>query len=269
MIGPGRQAYAGLSERLDGRRRARGLAKLPGELFAVADLIGRDSQLRSALSDAGKSAEARGALAREVFAGRLLKLTTEVLVDVVSQRWPGPAELLDAVEGLAAQSAFLVAENRKSLDRVEGELFEVQQLLARSADLQMAFTDPAVGSPAKAALVESLLDRRAAGETVQVLSHTLSHLRGRRADAAIKALIAQAAEQRDRSVAEVRVARPLEPDQASRLAAALSRLHGRDVRLNVAVDPAVIGGVSVRIGSEVRDGTVATRIAQARRALAD
>ena len=77
----------------------------------------------------------------------------------------------------------------------------------------------------------------------------------------------QAAEQRGRSVAEVRVARPLDPDQATRLAAALSRLQGREVRLNVAVDPNVLGGISVRIGSDVTDATVATRLEQARRVL--
>ena len=80
-------------------------------------------------------------------------------------------------------------------------------------------------------------------------------------------LIDLAGEQRSRSIAEVRVARPIDPDQAVRLSAALSRIHGRDVRLNVAVDPAVIGGISVRIGSEVVDATVATRFEQARRAL--
>ncbi len=55
--------------------------------------------------------------------------------------------------------------------------------------------------------------------------------------------------------------------QHPRLADALSRLKGRTVRLNVAVDPAVLGGVHVRIGDEVIDGTVASRMEQARRAL--
>jgi F-type H+-transporting ATPase subunit delta len=95
----------------------------------------------------------------------------------------------------------------------------------------------------------------------------MAHLRGRRVDSVIDELITLAGEQRSRSIAEVRVARPLDPDQAERLQAALSRIHGRDVRLNVAVDPDVIGGISVRIGSEVVDATVATRFEQARRAL--
>jgi F-type H+-transporting ATPase subunit delta len=49
--------------------------------------------------------------------------------------------------------------------------------------------------------------------------------------------------------------------------AALSKLKGRDVRLNVAVDPAVLGGIHVVIGDEVIDGTIATRLEAAHRAI--
>ena len=80
-------------------------------------------------------------------------------------------------------------------------------------------------------------------------------------------LVELAAKQRQRVVAEVRVAAPLDDSQAARLADVLTRLKGRTVRLNVAVDPAILGGVHVRIGDEVIDGTVATKLDQARRAI--
>jgi F-type H+-transporting ATPase subunit delta len=76
-----------------------------------------------------------------------------------------------------------------------------------------------------------------------------------------------AASQRNRIVADVTVATALSPEQASRLAAVLARLAGREVSLNIVVDPAVIGGVSVRLGDEVIDGSVRTRLEQARRVL--
>jgi F-type H+-transporting ATPase subunit delta len=92
-------------------------------------------------------------------------------------------------------------------------------------------------------------------------------LHGQRLDAAIDTLCELAARQRERVVAEVRVAAPLTEEQSRRLAAALSSLQGRTVRLNVAVDPAMLGGVMVTIGDEVIDGTVASRLEQARRAV--
>jgi F-type H+-transporting ATPase subunit delta len=189
------------------------------------------------------------------------------VADAVSQRWSQPGDLSEAVEILATQSALMLAERRGTLEQVENQLFAFAQAVGGSADLQMALTDPAVGSQQKSALVTSLLAGRGSAESVEVLSYALSHLRGRRVDAVLDDLMDLAGDQRSRSVAEVRVAHPLDPDQASRLAAVLSRLNRRDVRLNVALDPEVIGGISVRIGNEVIDATVATRIEQARRAL--
>jgi F-type H+-transporting ATPase subunit delta len=262
-----RENSAGLRSRLDQRRGDPQLEVLPGDLFAAADLIGRDPQLRMALSDAGQPAAAREGLARALFGERLSPAAVDVLADVAAQRWSSPNDLLEVTEQLAEQAAFMVAERDGSLDAVEDQLFTFSRAVSGSADLQMALTDPSVGAAQKAGLVESLLEGRAVTQTVQVLSHAMGHLRGRRVDTVMDDLMDLAGEQRSRSIAEVRVARPLDPDQAERLSGALSRIHGRDVRLNVAVDPDVIGGISVRIGSEVLDATVATRIEQARRAL--
>lgn len=262
-----RENTAGLRSRLDERRGDPALPGLPGELFAAADVLSRESQLRAALSDAGQPTESRVALMRSLLADRVSATALEVLADAVSQRWSQPWELCEAVEILAMQAALLAAESRGNLEDVDRELFAFAQAVAGSASLQMALTDPAVGSQQKAGLVTSLLAGRGTEESAQLLGYAMSHLRGRRVDAVLDDLMALAGDQRDRSVAEVRVARPLEDDQATRLAAVLSRLNGRDVRLNVALDPEVIGGISVRIGNEVIDATVATRIEQARRAL--
>lgn len=266
-MGSSREAFAALRARLDQRRGAWLATTLPGDLYDAAAVIGADPQLRSALSDSGRPVAARTALVDALFGARLPAPAVEVLRDVVGQRWSGPADLLEVVEGLAAQAAFLVAEAEGTLDRVEGEIFDFSRVVSGSAPLQMALTDPSVSPAQKAALVESLVVGRTTPMATQVLTRALGTLRGRRPDAVLAELMDLAAEQRDRSVAEVRVAVPLGEDQARRLAAALSRLHGRTVRLNVAIDPDVIGGVSVRIGGEVIDGTIATRIEQARRAL--
>jgi len=262
-----RENSAGLRARLDQRRGDPQLEGLSGELLAAADLIGRDPQLRMALSDAGQPAAARAGLVQALFGERLSAGAVEVLADAAAQRWSSPNDLVEVVEQLGEQAAFMVAEREGTLDAVEDQLFGFAQAVAGSADLQMALTDPSVGPAQKAGLVEGLLQGRSAAQTSQVLSYAMGHLRGRRVDSVIDDLMDLAGEQRSRSIAEVRVARPIDPDQAQRLSAALSRIHGRDVRLNVAVDPTVIGGISVRIGTEVVDATVATRIEQARRAL--
>lgn len=267
MIGSGREVAAGLRARLDERRGEASLPGLAGDLFAAADLIGSDTLLRGTLSDAGQPIATRQGTVQAVFAGHVSPLAVETLSDVAGQRWSDPTSMLEAVEQLGAQAAFLAAESAEQLDTVESELFTFSRTVSGSPDLQLALTDPAAPASAKAGLVGTLLAGRATEQTIQVLGYALGHLRGRRADSVLADLMDLAAEQRDRAVAEVRVARALEPEQATRLAAALSRLRGREVRLNIAVDPEVIGGVSVRIGSDVIDSTMATRIEQARRTL--
>jgi F-type H+-transporting ATPase subunit delta len=76
------------------------------------------------------------------------------------------------------------------------------------------------------------------------------------------------AELRERLVAEVHVAVPLTDDQRGRLVAALVAAYGHDVHLDVVHDPGLIGGITVRIGDELIDGSVASRLAELRRNLA-
>lgn len=75
----------------------------------------------------------------------------------------------------------------------------------------------------------------------------------------------QAAAQKNRVVATVRVARPLTTDQTERLRAALTRQVGRDVAIQEIVDETLLGGVRVELGHEVIEGTVAARLEEARR----
>lgn len=69
-------------------------------------------------------------------------------------------------------------------------------------------------------------------------------------------------------VATVTSAIPLSDVQKQRLGAVLAKLYGRQMHLNLDVDPAVLGGISVRVGDEVIDGTIADRLAEASRRMA-
>jgi F-type H+-transporting ATPase subunit delta len=267
MIGSSRESLAACQEGLDARRQDAGFAQLSGELFAVADLLVREGLLRSTLADSGQPHAVRDALVRQVLGGKVSDLAVDIVLMAVARRWAEDMDLVMAIEQLADQAAFTVAEADGSLDATEEELFRFGRAVDSSSDLQMALTDPAQSSAAKAAIVGDLLQDRSTAASRQVLQYAVGHLHGRRIDSVIDELCDLAARQRERVVAEVRVAAPLDETQQRRLADALSRLKGRAVQLNVAVDPAVLGGVHVRIGDEVIDGTVASRMEQARRAL--
>jgi F-type H+-transporting ATPase subunit delta len=72
----------------------------------------------------------------------------------------------------------------------------------------------------------------------------------------------------ERLVAIVTVAAPLSESQRSALESALTKTHGHALRLNIEVDPAILGGVKVQIAGEILDGSVANRLKQARMMLA-
>lgn len=267
MLGASRRSLSDLSDWLDGMRGEAAIDGLAAELFALADLLGREKTLRLALADSGQSPDVRSGLLRSLLTERLGALALEVGDRAVRARWSSDLDLVLGIESLADQSSFMSADARGDLDATEDEIFRFGRVVDASPDLQMALINPSLPTSAKAGIVNDLLEGRVTASTREVLGFAVGHLHGRRIDSAVDALADAAARQRQRIVAEVRVAQPLDPDQERRLTEALSTLKGRRVRLNVAVDPAVLGGVHVTVGDEVIDGTIAARLEQARRTM--
>lgn len=267
MLGASRESFATLRASVDARRAEPGFSSVPSDLLAVAAVLGREKSLRQALADSGQPVELRAGIAGSLFTGKISPESMAVLTDIVSARWSNDGDLVDGVERLGAQAAFTVAETDGSLDRIEDELFTFGRALDQSPELQMALTDPSLGADRKAAVVRQLVGGTASPTTVQVLEYAAGNLRGRRPASAVEEFARLASEQRQRVLAEVRSAIALTDEQQVRLASALTRLQGREVRVNVVVDPEVVGGIVVRVGDDVIDGSVANRLEQARRAV--
>lgn len=268
MIGSSRQSYAGLRAALDALRDDPALASVGRELAAVADLLDRDRALGVILADAGQPYGARTRLATGLLSKAVSPATLGLVTQAVNQRWSEPIDLVSALEGMSAQAVFLAAQAGGQLDEVEREIFAFGESLASSPELQLTLTSAAFSSERKSALLNSLLTGRVSPATAELLGHALTHLRGRRSDSVIAELTTLAAEQRNRAVADVRAARALDDEQSRRLKAALSKIVGRPVQLNVAVDPSVVGGALVQVGERVFDGTVSAGLAEARRKVA-
>jgi F-type H+-transporting ATPase subunit delta len=237
-------------------------------LYAVAGLLDREPSLRRAFTDPASSPQARRGLAQNLLGAQLPALPLQVFSELVASPWDSAADLRQAVETLAANAALRAAEADGVLDDVEDELFRFARLLEREHELRAALTDPGLPDANKTALLRSLLGGRAKPATVRLVEVVVTRPRGRSIEAALEELSRLAAARRQRLVARVRVARPLDAEQTTRLQAALARTYGREVAVQVDVDPSVLGGVEVTIGDTVIDGTVARRLARARRQLA-
>lgn len=168
-----------------------------------------------------------------------------------------------------AEAILAVAEAEGVLEEVEDELFRFTRTLEQQGELREALTDAALPSDRKRAVIRDLLGERASDATVNLLELIVEQGRSRELPAIAEQLVALVGERRQRAVAEVRTAVPLDGEQRRRLAEALGRATGRTVDVRALVDPEVIGGVYARVGDQVFDGTVRRRLELARERLSD
>ncbi|WP_114559347.1 F0F1 ATP synthase subunit delta [Desertihabitans aurantiacus] len=241
-------------------------ATLSGDLFAVVDLLDQQPALRRALTDPGKPVSVRQQLATSLLQGKVGEGTLSVLTAAVEHRWASGRDFVAALERQAVRAVFASVAGGSGLDEVEDELFRFGRLVASDQGLRNAIADRAVSVGRREELVRGLLVDRAAPATTTLATRAV-RARERSFTRTLEGYLELAAQVRQRAVATVRVARPLEADQQARLQAVLTRQAGRPVAMHVVVDPAVLGGIRVELGDEVIEGTVAARLEEARRRL--
>jgi F-type H+-transporting ATPase subunit delta len=278
MRGASRVSLAELTERLDAAipppatsrpapARAETADKVGDELFAVVRLLDSEHGLRRALADPTKPSEEKAAVVRRLLHGQVSAETEDLVAAAAAARWASPSDLADAVEQLAIEALTLAAQLGGTLDDLEDDLFRFGRLVSGQPGLREALIGSAPVD-AKRSLLTNLLGGKVSGPSLSLITQVLTHPRGRSPQAALDLCAAIAARRREQLIAEVRVAAELTVEQRRRLAAALTEAYGQGIHLNVVHDPAVIGGLSVRIGDELIDGTAATRLAEVRRKLA-
>lgn len=239
---------------------------LADELFAVVELLGSQVSLRNALSDPTASEPARRELAAAVLGGKVSAGSQAVVEAAAGMRWSSGANLAAALERQAVRSLLRGAQGSGELDRVEEELFRFSRVVDADHGLRGVLEDRSASLPGREQVVTDLLADRAS-ETTVTLARRAVRAAGRTFALTLDSYLTLAAAERSRAIAQVTVARPLTGDQADRLRAALSEQLGREVSLQVSIDPAVVGGVRVKLGDEVIEGTVAGRLEAAQRQL--
>jgi F-type H+-transporting ATPase subunit delta len=172
----------------------------------------------------------------------------------------------DRISGYA--SAILdLARAEGQLERVESEFLAIGQAVETSADLRSTLTDPQLPIDKKQAIIDDLIGGRASALTVGLVQFIVGQGRSSEIPSIAKSFVEKAVESRDRAVAEVRSAVPLDDATVDRLATALGKATGKRVEVKVIVDESIMGGIVARVGDVVIDGTIANAIGELRQAV--
>ncbi|EIV95819.1 F0F1 ATP synthase subunit delta [Frankia sp. QA3] len=241
--------------------------RVADDLRAVADLLHREPTVRRALTDPGAPPAARAELATRLFGRQLAAPSLRIAQTAVSARWSLPTDLQYALLELSVEALLVEAERDGALEEVEDELFRFARILGQNPQLALALTDPAAPASVKNALLTRLLSGRAHPVTLRLAQQAAADRIHGDVERRLADFSRIAAARRGRVVAIVRTAVPLTDEVIARLGAAISRYFGRQIQLQVDLDPDLLGGVVVKVGDEVVDGSVLRRLAAARRAL--
>jgi F-type H+-transporting ATPase subunit delta len=161
-----------------------------------------------------------------------------------------------------ASALFDLAESENQLASVETSLSDVSRLIGESADFARFLRSPVITADAKAQALDALLAKAKTNALVANFLKLIAR-NGRlfALDAMIVGFRELAAKARGEVTADVTSAAPLNGEQVKALAATLKAKIGKTVTLNQFVDPSLIGGLQVKVGSQLIDSSLKTKLA--------
>ena len=239
---------------------------LASEIFAVVDILNRESGLRRAVSDTSSEARARQGLMDADFTSKVSPDCRELLGETTTCKWRSPAALTRALERQGVRAVLRGARQADRFEAVADELFHVSRLVRGQAALQVALGDPNRSVADRQELLTTLVGD-CVGEDTLTLARRAVVASDSTFEQEIDGYLHIAAEMADRKRAIVTTARALTDVQRAEVVKQLERITGSPIELSEVVDPAVLGGALINLGDEVIDSTVAHRLDQARREL--
>jgi F-type H+-transporting ATPase subunit delta len=249
------------------KQSATDAAQFSADLFTVLTVLSSSVGLRRALTDNSRDAASKADLISNLFGKNVTEAAKTLFSQAASLRWSNPAEIADAIENLAVESASAAADKSGELEKMENQLFDFARALVANPEFRQALNTSSDTDANKVTLLESVVNGKYSSHTINLLKRVVVLRRGRSIDATLATYSNYVSNSRNRLVAHVKTAIALTESQTSSLIAALTKQMGKEVHVNIEIDPKVLGGISIRYADDVIDGTVVNRLAEASRAL--
>jgi F-type H+-transporting ATPase subunit delta len=168
---------------------------------------------------------------------------------------------VSGVAGRYATALFELARDEKSVDAVKADLDNFDALLDESADLKRLVRSPVFSAETQLKALSAVLDKAGlSGTSAKFLKVLTANRRLFAITDVIRAYRTLVAKFKGEASADVTVAEPLNDKNLDALKTALKSVTGKDVALNVKVDPSIIGGLVVKLGSRMVDSSLRTKL---------
>lgn len=233
------------------------------ELFSIVEVLDGDRGLRVAVADSSVTAEQRSGLFASVFSGKVSQMTLDLAKEAVAKVWSTPREFRAGLVTLGRRALLRSAEQQGQLKKVEEELFSLGRILTAEPELAQLLGDRNTPAERKRQLLASVLYGKVTAVTEALALQVVGRPEANPIDD-MTALVADVAALQGKDVAIVKSAEPLNGVQTEQLAAKLSRIYGREMSIHTEVDPSLLGGLIIRVGDEVIDGSTSGKLERLR-----
>nr|WP_232237108.1 F0F1 ATP synthase subunit delta [Thiosulfatihalobacter marinus] len=179
-----------------------------------------------------------------------------------------PASISSGIAKRYAAAVFEIAQENKSLAKLESGLDDLSAAIAESADLRTLITSPLISREEQGKAIAGVADKMG---LQPVLKNALGLMAGKRRLFVLPQLIdqlrAMIAEDKGEVTAEVVTAKALTKTQSDKLAKTLAERVGKTVKINATVDDALVGGLVVKVGSKMIDTSIRSKLASLQNAM--
>ena len=234
-------------------------AQIGTELFLTVDQLDTERALRIAVADTSLDSSQREGIIRDVFGNKVAEPTLNILTAAAQQEWSTPREFRAGLVNLGRRALELGAKEQGQLEQVENELYQLSTLLEGEKELTQLLSDRTATPAQKRGLLASVIYGKVTMFTEALALQVIGRPHHNPVDD-LAELAAGVAELRGKAVARVKTAETLSDTQRDALARKLEQIYGREMAIHSEVDPSLLGGMVVRVGDEVIDGSTRGKI---------
>lgn len=232
------------------------------QLFDFSQVLDDNAPLEADLTDPARSNTTKTSIVTQLLkASNATDLVIEIVTDLVCRPWSKSAHLANAVEDLGIDCVLAAADSRGVTAQIGLELAEINSAVLNLPTVRSDLSDSRADPDERVRFFHTLFDTDSLDPLTTILAeHATRSLRGRRFVTTIRWMIGKVSHHLGDEEVSVTAAVPLSETQVERLRKVYTARLGHSVRINVIVDPSVIGGMRIRAGSEVIDNTVVAQL---------